>query len=173
MSTSHIENQICLKVVQEGANKDNDFSFIFSLNQNHVYINGLSQDITYGWEVPQPTDMSGLLFGALYKPSTEVAFQPDKTNHNISLKGVIYTQINVGKDSNSPIIAAGVESLTNLKLQANKGVKWHIIGENGIHYKGGGKGEWYIDRIQQDSSHFITGLNALKVEFTINLKKYK
>lgn len=63
MSTSHIENQVCLKVVKDKANKDNNFSFIFPLHRDHIFINGLSQDITYGWEVPQPTDMSGLLFG--------------------------------------------------------------------------------------------------------------
>lgn len=89
------------------------------------------------------------------------------------MKGVIYTQINVSEDSNSAIVADGIEALSNLKLQANKGVKWHIIGEDGTHYKGGGKGEWYIERIQQDSEHFIMGLNPLKVEFTIILKKYK
>lgn len=103
------------------------------------------------------------------KPITQMAFNPAKTEHDITLSGYIYTQLN--RKDESTIIADG--SLTDLKLKAHKGEKWYLIDNLGNKLKGGAKGEWYIKRISQAAEHFITELNALKIEFTITIKKYR
>ncbi len=173
--TSHIENQICLVVAESNKSSgntkktDSNFCFVFSLKSENIYISNLSQDITYGWEVPESVNNTD---ADNKKTSTQLSYQADKTSCDISLKGVIYSQqIITGNKQTS--LAAGVKSFDQLKDYANQGVKWHIVDAEGKHHKCGEKGEWYIERIQQDNEHFISGMNALKIEFTINLKKYQ
>lgn len=150
LSNNH-KKQLLLKGVRGG------FSFQFSLDAEDVYISSLSQDVNFGWEAPSGDDTSS-------KPFTQMAFKAQKTTSDMTLSGFIYVNSQLG---------TGFHKLTQLKNIANTGETWYLIDESGNKLKGSGEGIWYIKSIHQDSSDFVSGLDALKISFSINLSKYK
>lgn len=152
MQKNNHEKQLLLKVIKSG------FSFQFSVDKENLYINSLSQNIDYGWETPSDDFKS--IFA---KPVTQVAFDKSKTTHDIIVNGYIYINTELGW---------GLDKFGELKNIANTDETWYLIDNLGNKLKGGGKGVWYIKNIRQDASEFITGLNALKISFSITINKY-
>jgi phage protein U len=146
------EKQLLLKGIKSG------FSFQFSVDKNDLYINSLSQEISYGWETPSEEGKS--IFA---KPITQVAFNSSKTTHDITLNGFVYINTEIG---------CGLDNFTKFKEICNKGETWYLIDNKGNKLKGGGKGIWYVKGISINSSDFITGINALKISFSITINKY-
>lgn len=152
MQKNNHEKQLLLKGIKSG------FAFQFSTQKEDLYINGLDQNIDYGWETPSDEQKS--IFA---KPVTQVAFNKSKTTHDITLNGFVYINTEIG---------CGLDKFTELKNIANTGETWYLIDNLGNKLKGGGKGVWYVKNIRQTASDFITGLNALKISFSITINKY-
>jgi hypothetical protein len=81
-----------------------------------------------------------MLGGSSAKPSTQMAFDDNKTTHTITFNGIVYSQLTKSSQDSAPL-ASGIDTLVNLKLQAHKGRKFYIVGNDGTKYKGGSKGE--------------------------------
>lgn len=148
-----VEKQLLLKGIKTG------FDFAFSTNANDLYIQGLTQSIDYGWEVP--ADEGSSIFS---KPVTRVSFNKEKTTHEINLNGVIYIMSNLG---------TGLDNFTKLKNISNNGETFYLLDNEGNKLRGSGSGIWYVKGIEQTASDFVSSLNALKISFSITLNKYK
>ncbi len=147
------EKQLLLKGIKTG------FDFAFSTNANDLYIQGLTQSIDYGWEVPADEGMS--IFS---KPVTRVSFNKEKTTHEINLNGVIYIMSNLG---------TGLDNFTKLKNISNNGETFYLLDNEGNKLRGSGSGIWHVKGVEQTASDFVSSLNALKISFSITLNKYK
>lgn len=158
--TQKHEDQLALKATNK------DFLFKFSVKKDNLYISSLDQNIDYGWETPNDEMKLGDR-----KPVTQVAFNPDKTTHDITLNGFIYINTDLG---------CGIDNFTKFKNICNSSIYWYLMAfrtnkagnVETYQIKGGTKGTWYVKNIRQTASDFITGLNALKISFSITINKY-
>lgn len=163
------EDQLALKATNK------DFLFKFSVSKDNLYINSLSQNIDYGWDIPIDANKD-----TSAKSVTQGAFNENKTTHEITLNGYIYINTDLG---------CGIDKFTEFKNICNTEVYWYLMAfrkkksqdpqTNKItevtetyQIKGGSKGMWYVKNIRQEASEFITGLNALKISFSITINKY-
>lgn len=152
MQKNNHTKQLLLKAIKSG------FSFQFSVDKENLYISNLSQNIDYGWETPNDE-----VKNINAKPVTQVSFNDNKTTHDVTLTGFIYINTQLG---------CGIDNFSKFKNHCNKGETWYLIDGQGNKLKGGGSGIWYVKSITINSSDFITGINALKISFSITINKY-
>ncbi|MBR9779808.1 MAG: phage tail protein [Rhodospirillales bacterium] len=66
-----------------------------------------------------------------------------------------------------PELTGGPVHLDKLREMAASGKAWILTAGNGDVL-----GKWFIQRIEDNRSHFISNGDARKIEFTISLKRY-
>lgn len=152
MSNNNHEKQLLLK------STISSFDFHFSVSAKHLYISELSSDIQYGWESPKTDNNTNS------ESTIQFAYNKVKTSYSITLKGFIYINGEIG---------SGIDNFQEFQKKCNLGETWYLIDNTGKKVTGAGDGIWYIKSISQSSSEFITGINSLKISFTIVINRYK
>lgn len=174
------------------------FEFQFSLYEGGLYIDSLDQTINYGWESPSVESKSKSKQRVSYSENqTDNSINISGITYSIGKHELDYDDYSERRknldDDYSNIKKDGIKEFAKLKKVArtptpihvhsskkgkknsNKyiGALWSLYTEDGNRGSSKIGEKWYISEITQNSTEFITGINAMKMTFTIAFNEYK